>query len=123
MQITELLNIWARQPDLTGACLRNGESANCGVYFLVTDHIGKSVLMLDANRMVAGAADYDPFGHVNRVENYTALTGYGHNLDQNLVSGVGFQTTADFYLDERARQLYVPNTAAGTVLVIASDPP
>jgi sugar lactone lactonase YvrE len=46
----------------------------------------------------------------------------GENL-QNLVMGVGFQTVADFYLDERARQLYVPNTAAGTVMVISTEPP
>jgi sugar lactone lactonase YvrE len=46
----------------------------------------------------------------------------GENL-RNLVSGVGFQTTADFYLDERVKRLYVPNTLAGTVMVISSEPP
>ena len=38
-----------------------------------------------------------------------------------LISGVGFQTTADFFLDEPAQRLYVPNTAAGTVLVISTQ--
>ncbi|NTX06554.1 RHS repeat-associated core domain-containing protein [Myxococcus sp. CA040A] len=55
-----------RQPDSTADCRRNGETAACGVYFPVTDHIGKPVLMLDKAGKVAGAADYDPFGHVNR---------------------------------------------------------
>jgi hypothetical protein len=38
-----------------------------------------------------------------------------------LISGVGFQTTADFYLDEPAHRLYVPNTATGAVMVISTD--
>jgi RHS repeat-associated protein len=50
-----------------GSCPRNGEAAACGAYFPVTDHIGKPVLMLDGVGRVAGAADYEPFGHVNRV--------------------------------------------------------
>jgi sugar lactone lactonase YvrE len=54
-------------------------------------------------------------GHVFRMDEN------GENL-RFLARDVGFQTTADFYLDERARQLYVPNTATGTVLVIAADP-
>ncbi|AEI68588.1 hypothetical protein [Corallococcus macrosporus] len=58
---------WARQEDGVGSCTRNEEAAACGVYFPVVDHIGKPVVMLDASRRVAGAADHDPFGHVNRV--------------------------------------------------------
>lgn len=38
----------------------------CGLYYIVTDSIGKPVLTMDANRRVSGVADYDPFGHVNR---------------------------------------------------------
>ena len=45
----------------------------------------------------------------------------GENL-QALITDVGFQTTADFYLDERAKLLYVPNTAAGTIMVISTEP-
>ena len=37
-----------------------------------------------------------------------------------LVDHVGFQTTADFYLDEAASKLYVPNTPAGTVLIVST---
>jgi sugar lactone lactonase YvrE len=44
----------------------------------------------------------------------------GENMRQ-LVSGLGFQTTADFYLDESAKRLYVPNTATGTVLVVSTE--
>jgi len=58
---------WSRLPDSSGDCTRNGEPAACGIYFPVTDHIGKPVVMLDSSRKVAGAADYDPFGRVNRV--------------------------------------------------------
>ncbi|MCY1078983.1 RHS repeat-associated core domain-containing protein [Archangium lansingense] len=63
----KLSNTWVRLSDSSTDCTRNGESAACGVYFPVTDHIGKPVLMLDGSRRVAGAAEHDPFGHVNRV--------------------------------------------------------
>ena len=38
-----------------------------------------------------------------------------------LLKDVGFQTTADFYLDERARQLYVPNTPGGHIIVLSTE--
>jgi sugar lactone lactonase YvrE len=41
----------------------------------------------------------------------------GENL-KVLVDHVGFQTTADFYLDEAAGKLYVPNTPAGAIMVL-----
>lgn len=56
-----------RLPDTSADCQRNGEPAACGAYFPVTDHIGRPALMLDSEGLVAGAADYEPFGHVNRV--------------------------------------------------------
>jgi RHS repeat-associated protein len=59
-----------RLPDSSEDCRRNGEAAACGAYFPVTDHIGKPVLMLDWAGRVAGAADYDPFGHINRVTHH-----------------------------------------------------
>ncbi|MCY1047444.1 hypothetical protein OV208_39465 [Corallococcus sp. bb12-1] len=55
-----------RESDTTADCRRDGEAAACGVYFPVTDHVGKPVLMLNGEGLVAGAADYQPFGHVNR---------------------------------------------------------
>src|SRR6185295_1483772 len=39
----------------------------------------------------------------------------GENL-RRLISGIGFQTTADFFLDEKAKRLYVPNTVTGSIL-------
>jgi hypothetical protein len=47
--------------DFSGSCADFGK---CGVYFPVTDYLGKPVLLLDSSLLVAGAADYDPFGHV-----------------------------------------------------------
>jgi len=55
-------------------------------------------------------------GHVFRMDEN------GENL-KFLARDVGFQTLADFFLDERAKQLYVPNTAAGTILVISTEAP
>ena len=44
----------------------------------------------------------------------------GENL-QVLLDGMGFQSTADFYLDERAHQLLLANTQAGTVIVLGTE--
>ncbi len=78
---TQVSSSWQR----TGSsdCTRNGESAACGVYFPVSDHIGKPILMLDSAGKVAGLGDYDPFGHVNRV---TALgeTPHPHAAQTNI---------------------------------------
>ncbi|WP_158623879.1 RHS repeat-associated core domain-containing protein [Corallococcus llansteffanensis] len=63
----QLTSQMARVSNPTSDCSRNGEPAACGVYFPVTDSLGKVVVMLDAAGKVAGAADYEPFGHVNRV--------------------------------------------------------
>ncbi len=60
--------LWSRQADGTSDCTRNGELAACGFYFPVTDHIGKPILMLDAQARVAGTGEYDVFGYVNRVQ-------------------------------------------------------
>jgi RHS repeat-associated protein len=53
-----------RNMDFSGTCADLG---TCGIYFPITDYIGKPVLLLDSALKVAGAADYDPFGVVNRV--------------------------------------------------------
>ncbi|WP_146210166.1 RHS repeat-associated core domain-containing protein [Vitiosangium sp. GDMCC 1.1324] len=63
----KLSNTWIRLSDSSTDCSRNGEASACGVYFPVTDHIGKPVLMLDGAGRVAGAVDYEPFGQANRV--------------------------------------------------------
>ncbi|NMO14735.1 RHS repeat-associated core domain-containing protein [Pyxidicoccus fallax] len=58
---------WTRASDSSLECARNGEAARCGVYFPVTDPLGKPALMLDGEGRVAGVGEYEPFGHVNRV--------------------------------------------------------
>jgi sugar lactone lactonase YvrE len=40
---------------------------------------------------------------------------------QVLLQDVGRQTTADFYLDERAKRLLVPDTLHGTVIVVSTQ--
>ncbi|WP_223746128.1 RHS repeat-associated core domain-containing protein [Myxococcus sp. XM-1-1-1] len=55
-----------RTQDFAGECPRYGQPAPCGLYFLVTDALGKPVLALDSYRRVTGVADYDPYGQVNR---------------------------------------------------------
>ena len=67
-----------------GDCTRNEEYATCGAYALVTDYLGKPVLMLDSAGRVAGAADYEPFGHVNRVTYLSEV----HPLDAASRTGV-----------------------------------
>ncbi len=44
----------------------SGETSVCGPHFIVTDHLPKPILMLDGQLRMEGAADYDPFGYVNR---------------------------------------------------------
>jgi sugar lactone lactonase YvrE len=44
----------------------------------------------------------------------------GENM-KVLIDHVGFQTTADFYLDEAAHKLYVPNTATGMVMIVPTE--
>ncbi|WP_233609528.1 RHS repeat-associated core domain-containing protein [Corallococcus sp. AB049A] len=60
----------ARVVNPVGDCSRNGEAAACGVYFPVTDALRKAIVIFDAAAKVAGAADYEPFGKVNRVSLY-----------------------------------------------------
>jgi len=64
-----------RQADFTGTCPRNGQSAGCDAYFVVTDHIGKPVLSLDRGRRITGVGEYEPFGALNRTE-FWAGTGW-----------------------------------------------
>jgi sugar lactone lactonase YvrE len=45
---------------------------------------------------------------------------HGENL-KLLLDGMGFQSTADFYLDEHAHQLLIANTLAGTVIVLGTE--
>ena len=71
---SNLTSAWAHQADGDGTpfgptCVRNDDGFGpfCGIYFPVSDVIGKPVLMLSAAGGVVGTGEYDPFGHVNRV--------------------------------------------------------
>jgi RHS repeat-associated protein len=72
---------WAHLSDSTADCARDGEAASCGIRHLVTDYLGKPVLMLDGQGRVAGTGEYNPFGHVNRVsvDHETPHPYYGHS--------------------------------------------
>ncbi|WNG44471.1 RHS repeat-associated core domain-containing protein [Archangium minus] len=66
---TRVSHAGARVADFTGTCERYSDDVPpaCGVYFPITDVLGKPVVMLDGAGRVTGVADYDAFGHVNRV--------------------------------------------------------
>ncbi|MCP3168876.1 RHS repeat-associated core domain-containing protein [Myxococcus qinghaiensis] len=86
-------NTNVRLPDSSTECGRDGEQVACGERFIVTDHIGRPVLALDSGGRVAGAADYEPFGHVNR-RAVRAATGHPY-LDDDLESIAGFRQPLD----------------------------
>jgi RHS repeat-associated protein len=98
-----LSSAWAHLADGTGTCGRNNDPADCGIYFPVSDVIGKPVLMLNAAGRIAGTGESDPFGHVNRVfidaetsHPYGTTTGVFASFAQ--ASG-----SASFAVDVRAR--------------------
>jgi RHS repeat-associated protein len=66
---TRVTSTGGRVADFTGTCERFSDDVApaCGIYFPMTDVLGKPVLMLDGAGLVTGVADYDPFGHVNRI--------------------------------------------------------
>ncbi|RKH72391.1 RHS repeat-associated core domain-containing protein [Corallococcus aberystwythensis] len=97
-----------REPDSTVDCRRDGEAAACGVYFPVTDILGKPVLMLNGDGLVAGAADYQPFGHVNRLS--TPDSSALPFSDEDGESFSGFQQAAEnsnVQVRARARFLFI----------------
>jgi len=88
------------------------DPASCGIYFPVTDVIGKAVLMLNASGRIVGTGEYDPFGHVNRVfidaetaHPYDSATGIFADFTQALGAG--------FALDMRLRVDLLDLDAAG----------
>nr|WP_254627641.1 RHS repeat-associated core domain-containing protein [Myxococcus sp. CA040A] len=83
----------------TADCTRLGDFSPCGVYHLVTDYLGKPVLMIDSQGRVTGTGEYAPSGHVNRVSvdietphPYTTTTAaFGSVMKQPAVSGTSLQ--------------------------------
>lgn len=93
---------WARQPDSTQDCAKDGDAAACGFYFPVTDHIGKPVLVLDSSAMIAGVGEYDPFGHVNRSVVYAGSPHpYSNSQTSALVADLTQSPGAQMALDMR----------------------
>ncbi|MBL8952666.1 MAG: RHS repeat-associated core domain-containing protein, partial [Myxococcaceae bacterium] len=45
-------------------------------YFITTDHIGKPVLTLNRSRRITGVGEYEPFGALNRVEQWRGTAGW-----------------------------------------------
>ncbi|MCP3062971.1 hypothetical protein LXT21_29725 [Myxococcus sp. K38C18041901] len=86
-------------------CARNGEAATCGVYFPVTDMMGKTLVMLDASGKISGAADYDPFGYVNRVTQ-PAETSHPYLPSTNSTLATFSQATTSSLVSTRFRALF-----------------
>ncbi|NTX35868.1 RHS repeat-associated core domain-containing protein [Myxococcus sp. CA033] len=90
---------WAHLSDNASDCSRLGEAASCGIYHLVTDYLGKPVLMLDSQGRVTGTGEYDTSGHVNRVSvdfetahpYSTATAAFGGIMKQPAVAGTSLQ--------------------------------
>ncbi|MFP2928200.1 RHS repeat-associated core domain-containing protein [Pyxidicoccus sp. 3LG] len=66
---TRVSRTGGRLPDFTGTCERFSDDVKpaCGLYFPISDGLGKPVVMLDGAGRVTGVAAYDAFGHINRV--------------------------------------------------------
>ena len=77
------------EPELTGDCMRDGESRACGVYFLVHDDLPKPVLMLNSDMRVVGTGEYEPFGSVNRTSLIAGTAHpYGNNQSGALIGDI-----------------------------------
>jgi RHS repeat-associated protein len=101
-------NTWVRQSDTSADCRRNGEIAGCGLFFPITDHIGKPVLMLDSARRITGTGEYEPFGRMNRVVMHAASSPipYTPNMNQ-LIATISHGSHANVTTQLRARFPYV----------------
>jgi RHS repeat-associated protein len=62
---------WVREKaDWYTDCARRGEAGTCRPHAIITDVIGKPIATVDSDRKIAGVLEYDPYGHVNRVEHW-----------------------------------------------------
>jgi RHS repeat-associated protein len=113
----------SRQPDTSPDCRRNGEAAACGAYFPVTDHIGKPVLMLDSAGKVTGSADYEPFGHVNRVTLHDSTPSTYYTGSSPIALSTFRQPPENAQVQVRMRALYqfVDTQSDGYVQLMDAD--
>jgi RHS repeat-associated protein len=105
---------WTRAPDNTGTCTRNGRSSSCEGRFIVTDYLGKPVLVLDGSEdaRTAGTASYAAGGYGNRVP---AFVGSARNTasTESLGTLVAALPNSSGW-DVRARLLLHRNSGSGT---------
>jgi RHS repeat-associated protein len=76
---------WQRRNE-AGTCSRLGDSSACGRYYVVTDVIGKPILMLDSSRRVVGAGEYTPYGELNRVEHWGHYINYPNYVPETEIA-------------------------------------
>ncbi len=62
----QLTSAFHRNADTTANCSELGDKLPCGIYFVVTDHLGKPTIALNDSRQIVGVYDYDLFGAMNR---------------------------------------------------------
>ena len=102
-------------------CSRMGDNLPCGIYFVVTDHIGKPVMALNPSMQVAGLYDYDVFGGMNRQpiqgdSPHPHGSGEGTGTcatNPNVIAEVTQKAVASgLVVDARARFHYVDTSAA-----------
>ncbi|WP_169831883.1 RHS repeat-associated core domain-containing protein [Corallococcus exiguus] len=91
---------WSHLPDTTMDCARNGQTATCGIRHIVSDYLGKPVVMIDSQGLITGTGEYDAFGHVNRVSvdietphPYTVSTSgpFGTVMNQPVITGTSHE--------------------------------
>ena len=121
----QISSSWTRTNELSSpapTCSRMGDNLPCGIYFVVTDHIGKPVMALNPSMQVAGLYDYDVFGGMNRQpiqgdspHPYGSGEGTGTcATNPNVIADVTQKPAASgLAVDLRARFHYVDTNSAG----------
>ena len=61
--------------DGVGTCTRMNEAVDCGVHYVVSDYLPKPLLTVNFRGQVAGAAEYNHYGTINRVQ-YWFMQGF-----------------------------------------------
>ena len=91
-----------RYDDSSLSCSRLNDGVACGLYFLVTDHIGKPVLVLNQARLIAGVAEYEPYGTVNRTQRWWQTSHPYSSGAQEALTEIGMREVGGMEIDMRA---------------------
>ncbi len=70
LRVPQYGNLHVDERSRTTACDRDGDGVSCQPFFLVTDIVQRPVLVLNADFLISGVGEYQPFGHVNRVTQF-----------------------------------------------------